>query len=153
MISACAVGSLLVITALWPRPLISPPMTTTAPTGTSPSSRAASASASACRMNSLWVALMRETPVRKETRMLSGEAEEVKGKFEFRNSNFEFPIMWHNPIEYSAMIVRTRHGPLYYDLAGEGPPVVFASGWAMSGECWRPAIDLLKRKYRCLLYD
>ena len=51
------------------------------------------------------------------------------------------------------MILRTRNGPLYYDLAGEGPPLIFASGWAMSGECWRPAVDSLKRKYRCLLYD
>ena len=51
------------------------------------------------------------------------------------------------------MILRTRHGPLYFDLAGEGPPLVFASGWAMSCEYWRPAVDLLKRKYRCLIYD
>ena len=51
------------------------------------------------------------------------------------------------------MILTTRHGPLYYDLVGEGPPLVFVSGWAMSCECWRPAVDLLKRRYRCLIYD
>jgi pimeloyl-ACP methyl ester carboxylesterase len=51
------------------------------------------------------------------------------------------------------MILRTRHGPLYYEIAGEGPSLVFASGWAMSSECWRPAVELLKRKYRCLIYD
>ena len=51
------------------------------------------------------------------------------------------------------MILNTRNGPLYYDLAGEGPPLVFISGWAMSSEYWKPSVELLKRKYRCLLYD
>jgi pimeloyl-ACP methyl ester carboxylesterase len=51
------------------------------------------------------------------------------------------------------MILRTPNGPLYYEVTGAGPPVVFVSGWAMSSECWRPAVDLLKRKYRCLIYD
>ena len=51
------------------------------------------------------------------------------------------------------MILRTRYGPLYYDIVGEGPPLVFASGWAMSSACWRPAVGILRRKYRCLIYD
>lgn len=51
------------------------------------------------------------------------------------------------------MILRTANGPLYYELSGEGPPLVFVSGWAMSSECWRPAVTLLQRKYRCLIYD
>jgi 3-oxoadipate enol-lactonase len=51
------------------------------------------------------------------------------------------------------MILRTANGPLYYEVTGEGPPLVFVSGWAMSSECWRPAVASLKRKYRCLIYD
>lgn len=51
------------------------------------------------------------------------------------------------------MLLNTRNGPLYYEIAGDGPALVFVSGWAMSCECWRPAVAILKRKYRCLIYD
>lgn len=51
------------------------------------------------------------------------------------------------------MICKTESGPLYFEIAGEGPPLVFASGWAMSSECWRPAVEILKRRYLCLTYD
>jgi 3-oxoadipate enol-lactonase len=51
------------------------------------------------------------------------------------------------------MLLNTHKGPLYYEVDGDGPPLVFISGWAMSCECWRPAVALLKRKYRCLIYD
>ena len=51
------------------------------------------------------------------------------------------------------MILNTRKGPLYYEVEGDGPPLVFISGWSMSCECWRPAVAMLKRKYRCLIYD
>jgi pimeloyl-ACP methyl ester carboxylesterase len=51
------------------------------------------------------------------------------------------------------MILKTDNGPLYYELHGEGRPLVFLSGWAMSCECWRPAVAALKRGYRCLIYD
>lgn len=51
------------------------------------------------------------------------------------------------------MICNTERGPLYFEIAGEGPPLVFASGWAMSSECWRPTVEILKRHYLCLTYD
>ena len=51
------------------------------------------------------------------------------------------------------MILDTRYGPLFYEISGSGPPLVFLSGWAMSSECWRPTVGLLKRKYRCLIFD
>src|SRR5262245_35590597 len=51
------------------------------------------------------------------------------------------------------MLLRTDHGPLYYEVAGSGKPLVFVSGWAMSCECWRPAVSVLKRAHRCLIYD
>lgn len=51
------------------------------------------------------------------------------------------------------MILRTPGGPLYFEVVGEGPPLVFLSGWAMSSECWRPVVAMLKRRYRCLIYD
>jgi 3-oxoadipate enol-lactonase len=51
------------------------------------------------------------------------------------------------------MILKTTSGPLYFEIAGQGPPVVFVSGWAMSCECWRPVVSLLEEKYLCLIYD
>lgn len=51
------------------------------------------------------------------------------------------------------MILNTETGPLYFEISGNGPPLVFVSGWAMSSECWRPAVASLERKYRCLIYD
>lgn len=51
------------------------------------------------------------------------------------------------------MILDTANGPLYFEVAGSGLPLVFISGWAMSCECWRPVITLLAKRYRCFLYD
>ena len=51
------------------------------------------------------------------------------------------------------MFLNTSTGPLYYEVIGDGPPLVFVSGWAMSCECWRPVVSVLKRKHRCLIYD
>jgi pimeloyl-ACP methyl ester carboxylesterase len=51
------------------------------------------------------------------------------------------------------MILTTRDGPLYFEVVGSGPPLVFLSGWAMSCECWRPVVELLAKRHRCLLYD
>lgn len=51
------------------------------------------------------------------------------------------------------MITHTSNGPIYYEIIGDGPPLVFVSGWAMSAECWRPVTALLRKKYRCLVYD
>ena len=51
------------------------------------------------------------------------------------------------------MFFQTKSGPLYYEVHGDGPPIVFISGWAMSCECWRPAVATLKRRHRCLIYD
>lgn len=51
------------------------------------------------------------------------------------------------------MFLRTNSGPLYYELNGDGPPIVFVSGWAVSCECWRPAVAMLKHRHRCMIYD
>jgi pimeloyl-ACP methyl ester carboxylesterase len=51
------------------------------------------------------------------------------------------------------MLLQTNHGPLYYEVAGRGEPLVFVSGWAMSCECWRPVVSILKRAHRCFIYD
>ncbi len=55
--------------------------------------------------------------------------------------------------KFMSIILKTKDGPLYYEVTGAGPPIVFSSGWAMSCECWRPVVRLLERKYRCLIFD
>src|SRR5262245_35177393 len=71
-ISACAVGSLHAIGALRPLPTISPAITTTAPTGTSPCASDLRASASASRMKSSSV------PEMPHPRKDHGDAEAVR---------------------------------------------------------------------------
>ncbi len=42
---------------------------------------------------------------------------------------------------------------IYYQLIGEGTPIVFISGWTLSCDYWLPLVERLKKKYCCLLYD
>ena len=51
------------------------------------------------------------------------------------------------------MIIESQSGPLYFELSGDGPPIVFVSGWAMSCECWRPVVARLDGKHQCAIYD
>ncbi|MEW6209467.1 MAG: alpha/beta hydrolase [Acidobacteriota bacterium] len=51
------------------------------------------------------------------------------------------------------MILTTASGPLYFEIAGEGSPLIFISGWAMSSRCWRPVVEHLAVDHRCLIYD
>jgi pimeloyl-ACP methyl ester carboxylesterase len=51
------------------------------------------------------------------------------------------------------MILKTARGPIYFEITGDGPPLVFISGWAMTGQCWRPVIETLEASHRCLFYD
>jgi pimeloyl-ACP methyl ester carboxylesterase len=50
-------------------------------------------------------------------------------------------------------VPQNKQRTAYYEASGDGPPIVFVSGWAMSCECWRPAVAMLKRRHRCLIYD
>lgn len=47
----------------------------------------------------------------------------------------------------------TENADLYYEVHGEGPPVVFASGWGLSHTVWEPAVDRLSSRFRCVVYD
>jgi pimeloyl-ACP methyl ester carboxylesterase len=42
---------------------------------------------------------------------------------------------------------------LYYEMIGQGRPVVFVNGWTMSSEYWLPLVEKLKDKHLCLLFD
>ncbi len=51
------------------------------------------------------------------------------------------------------MMLQTENGRLYFEIIGDGAPLVFVSGWAMSCECWRPVVERLEDRFRCLIYD
>lgn len=43
--------------------------------------------------------------------------------------------------------------PIAYRVRGAGPPVVWIQGVAVQGEAWRPQIEELAARYRCLTFD
>jgi pimeloyl-ACP methyl ester carboxylesterase len=49
--------------------------------------------------------------------------------------------------------IRRQDATLHYETAGEGQPVVFVSGWAMTKLCWTPVVGRLSRRYKCIVYD
>src|SRR4051794_21172268 len=42
---------------------------------------------------------------------------------------------------------------LSYDVRGNGPPVLLIQGVAVQGDGWRPQVDGLASRYRCLWFD
>lgn len=42
---------------------------------------------------------------------------------------------------------------IYYQLIGEGTPIVFISGWTLSCNYWLPLVEKLKKHHTCLIYD
>lgn len=42
---------------------------------------------------------------------------------------------------------------LAYSVRGEGPPVLFIQGVGVHGDGWRPQVDALAARYRCLSFD
>ena len=42
---------------------------------------------------------------------------------------------------------------IYYEDAGDGPPVIFHHGYTSSRECWEGVIPCLEDRYRCVAMD
>src|SRR5688572_16143306 len=42
---------------------------------------------------------------------------------------------------------------LYYELSGQGPPVLLIQGVGVVGEGWRPQVDALKSRFQTLIFD
>jgi pimeloyl-ACP methyl ester carboxylesterase len=51
------------------------------------------------------------------------------------------------------MIVEHRGCKLAYTVRGDGPPVLLIQGVAVAGAGWRPQVDGLAARYRCLSFD
>ena len=50
-------------------------------------------------------------------------------------------------------VVRHDGCDLHYDIAGKGPPVVFASGLGGTAAWWQREMPLYAQHYRCLAFD
>lgn len=50
-------------------------------------------------------------------------------------------------------LIETSTGTLSWEQHGDGPPVVFVSGWAMSRTCWALVVERLSKRFRCITYD
>ena len=50
-------------------------------------------------------------------------------------------------------VVRHDGCDLHYDIAGQGPPVVFASGLGGTAAWWQREMPLYAQHYRCLAFD
>jgi pimeloyl-ACP methyl ester carboxylesterase len=42
---------------------------------------------------------------------------------------------------------------IYYELKGQGQPVMLIQGVGVIGECWRPQVDFLSQGFQTLIYD
>jgi pimeloyl-ACP methyl ester carboxylesterase len=65
---------------------------------------------------------------------------------------------WREPwveVSYSPMSHTLEHRGcrLAFDIRGDGPPVLFIQGVGVHGDGWRPQIDALSARYRCLSFD
>lgn len=50
-------------------------------------------------------------------------------------------------------LIETASGTLSWEQHGDGPPVVFVSGWAMSRTCWTLAVERMSKRFRCITFD
>lgn len=48
---------------------------------------------------------------------------------------------------------QSHAGRVFFEEFGVGEPLIFIHGRTLDSRMWRPQIDLLKTKYRCIAYD
>jgi pimeloyl-ACP methyl ester carboxylesterase len=53
----------------------------------------------------------------------------------------------------SHRILEHRGCKLAYDVRGDGPPVLFIQGVGVHGAGWKPQVDALATRFRCLTFD
>lgn len=51
------------------------------------------------------------------------------------------------------MEIEISGGVLHCEILGDGPPVLFAHGYLLSGDLWRATAEPLKNQWRCILPD
>jgi len=53
-------------------------------------------------------------------------------------------------MSYYATLDNTK---LYYEIVGEGEPIIFIHGWTGSTKTFAPVVNILKKNYKCISYD
>jgi pimeloyl-ACP methyl ester carboxylesterase len=48
---------------------------------------------------------------------------------------------------------KSSAGKVYYEIHGEGEPLVFVHGRTLDSRMWKPQIEYFKSKYKCIVYD
>jgi pimeloyl-ACP methyl ester carboxylesterase len=51
------------------------------------------------------------------------------------------------------MMIPIQSCLLYCDIRGDGPPVLFIHGFPLAGEMWRPTVERLGDRWRCIVPD
>lgn len=51
------------------------------------------------------------------------------------------------------MMTRAAGCELYYEVSGQGPPVMFVHGFPLSGRMWQPIVERISGAYRCIVPD
>lgn len=49
--------------------------------------------------------------------------------------------------------IQSHAGRIYFEDLGAGEPLIFIHGRTLDSRMWRPQIEFLKTKYRCITYD
>jgi pimeloyl-ACP methyl ester carboxylesterase len=47
----------------------------------------------------------------------------------------------------------SKAGKVYYEIEGEGNPLVFIHGRTLDSRMWKPQIEHFSNKYKCIVYD
>lgn len=48
---------------------------------------------------------------------------------------------------------RSKAGKVYYEIQGEGDPIVFIHGRTLDARMWKPQVEYFKNNYKCISYD
>ena len=63
------------------------------------------------------------------------------------------PVPTTGSDESTSHTIEHNGGRLAYHVRGDGPPVLFIQGVGVHGDGWRPQIDVLSARFRCLSFD
>ena len=57
------------------------------------------------------------------------------------------------PVSAQAHIAKLNGESIYYEVSGEGTPVVLIHGWSLNLRMWDPQVSALSRRFRVIRYD
>ncbi len=64
-----------------------------------------------------------------------------------------FLVVFSVVVCHAATIQAPDGAILYYEVKGEGPPILFLHGWTMSGKFWQKQVDKLSKDFMVIVMD